>query len=212
MHDLASGRLPHVSWLHPSLVASEHPGYSSAQAGEQVARHVVEALISHPKTWRRTALLITWDENGGFFDHVAPPVAPHGTKGEYLTVARLPSAKDNDAQGIRGPIGLGFRVPTIVVSPFSRGGLVCSDIFDHTSMLRFLETRFRARVPNLSHWRRRVTGDLTAAFNFAATPSYGRPRLAPAGSGGACTKPTPVTAQGAFPRQSKGRRRKPSGL
>ena len=212
MHDLSSGRLPQVSWLHTSLEASEHPGYSSAVTGEQVARQVIEALISHPKTWRRTALFITWDENGGFFDHVAPPVAPRGTRGEYLTVAHLPSASDNDAEGIRGPIGLGFRVPMIVVSPFSRGGLVCPDTFDHTSMLRFLETRFRARVPNLSTWRRRHTGDLTKAFNFDAAPRYGRPRLPHAAGGGACTSPTPVpVTQGPFPRQARGHRRRPSG-
>ena len=66
-----------------------------------------------------------------------------------------------------GPIGLGFRVPMIVMSPFSRGGFLCSDTFDHTSMLRFLETRFGVEVPNLSAWRREVTGDLTSAFNFA---------------------------------------------
>jgi phospholipase C len=65
-----------------------------------------------------------------------------------------------------GPIGLGFRVPTLVISPFSRGGFVSSDLFDHTSILRFLETRFGAEVPNLSAWRRATVGDLSSAFNF----------------------------------------------
>src|SRR5207244_5731476 len=96
--------------------------------------------------------------------HVAPPVPPPHTPGEELSTAKLPA----EAQGIRGPIGLGFRVPLLVVSPYSRGGLVCSDTFDHTSLLRFLETRFGVEVPNLSAWRRSVTGDLTAVFNFAA--------------------------------------------
>jgi hypothetical protein len=68
----------------------------------------------------------------------------------------------------KGPIGLGFRVPMLIVSPFSTGGFVCSDTFDHTSLLRFLETRFGPEVPNLSAWRRSVTDDLTSAFNFAA--------------------------------------------
>ena len=135
---------------------------------------IVKAVMSNPKVWRKTALFITWDENGGFFDHVAPPAAPRGTKGEYLTVANLPAA----ANGIRGPIGLGFRVPMLIVSPFTRGGLVSSDTFDHTSMLRFVETRFGVEVPNLSAWRRRVTGDLTSAFNFAAKPNDGKPKLA----------------------------------
>ncbi len=65
----------------------------------------------------------------------------------------------------------------LVVSPFARGGLVCSDTFDHTSTLRFLESRFGVEVPNLSQWRRSVTGDLTSAFNFAAKPKVGHPGL-----------------------------------
>jgi phospholipase C len=100
----------------------------------------------------------------------------------------------------------------IVVSPFSRGGLVCSDTFDHTSTLRFLETRFRARVPNLTAWRRRKTGDLTSAFNFAARPKYGQPSLpTPAGSSQCTAKPLPVTP-GPFPKQQKGHRKRPSGI
>jgi phospholipase C len=208
MSDLEHKRLPKVSWLLLGIGETEHPQYSSPQAGETGARQVIEALVAHPDVWRKTALFITWDENGGFFDHVAPPVAPKGTRGEYLTVGKLPKAAD----GIRGPIGLGFRVPMLVVSPFSRGGLVCSDTFDHTSTLRFLETRFRVRVPNLSRWRRKTTGDLTSAFNFAARPNHGRPAL-PGPGAALCTgaPAVPVTPQ-PFPKQAKGRRRRPSGI
>jgi len=78
--------------------------------------------------------------------------------------------------GVSGPIGLGFRVPTMIVSPFSRGGFVSSDLFDHTSMLRFIETRFGAEVPNLSAWRRATVGDMTSAFNFTK-PDYSIPNL-----------------------------------
>jgi phospholipase C len=211
MSDLAHNRLPQVSWLTPGLSATEHPGFSTPLAGEIAARQIVEALVSHPKIWAKTALFITWDENGGFFDHVTPPTPPKGTRGEFVTVAKLPAA----AEGIRGPIGLGFRVPMIVVSPFSRGGLVSSQVFDHTSTLRFIETRFGVEVPNLSAWRRRVTGDLTAAFNFAAPPRPGRPNLPqPDGSDtGACTAPTPAPFTGGpFPKQEKGRRGRPSGI
>ncbi|HEY3725920.1 MAG TPA: alkaline phosphatase family protein [Solirubrobacteraceae bacterium] len=211
MSDLSHDRLPKVSWLATSLVENEHPGFSAAVSGETAASQIVQALISHPKVWRKTALFITWDENGGFFDHVPPPVAPPGTAGEYLTVSPLPAA----AGGIHGPIGLGFRVPMLIVSPFSRGGLVCSDVFDHTSMLRFLETRFGVEVPNLSNWRRRVTGDLTGAFNFAAKPDDGRPRLsAPAmASTLSCGTPKPVTVSHmGIPRQEKGTRKRPSGV
>jgi phospholipase C len=209
LSDLSSNRLPQVSWLLLGLGQTEHPGFSSPQAGEVGARQVVESIVSHPEIWKKTALFITWDENGGFFDHVAPPTPPKGTAGEFLTVGQLPAA----ASGIRGPIGLGFRVPMLVVSPFSRGGLVCPDVFDHTSTLRFLETRFGVRVPNLSAWRRRTTGDLTSAFNFAATPNHSRPSLPTPTTGAGCTAYPPVAAvKQPFPKQAKGKRGRPSGI
>ncbi len=208
--DLESGKLPQVSWLLTGIEQTEHPGYSTAIQGESAARQIVEAIMAKPEIWKRTALFITWDENGGFFDHVTPPTPPKGTAGEYLTVSKLPSA----ASGIRGPIGLGFRVPMLVVSPFSRGGLVCTDVFDHTSTLRFLETRFGVEVPNLSKWRRHATGDLTGAFNFAATPRYSKPSLPNVTTGVTqCILPPPVAVQqGAFPKQPKGTRKHPSGI
>jgi phospholipase C len=155
---------------------TEHPP-APVSYGELAAAQILGALASNRSLWAHTALFITHDECGGFFDHVPPPTPPPGTPGEYLTSATLPPA----AGGIPGPIGLGFRVPMLVVSPFSRGGFVCSDVFDHTSPLRFLETRFGAEVPNLSAWRRGVTGDLTSAFNFVhpdrSVPALPRPRL-----------------------------------
>jgi phospholipase C len=151
-----------VSWVLAPLISSEHPPAPEIY-GEVVAAQVLNTLVSNPSVWAKTALLITYDENGGFFDHVPPATPAAGTAGEYLTVSPLPS----DAGGVAGPIGLGFRVPMLVVSPFSRGGFVCHDTFDHTSTLRLLETRFGAEVPNLTAWRRSVTGDLTSAFNFA---------------------------------------------
>jgi phospholipase C len=162
MADVAAGALPQVSWVYTTIVESEHPP-APVTYGERVAADIVSALTSNPELWAKTALLITWDENGGFFDHVPPPTPPEGTPGEYVTAATLPDA----AMGIRGPIGLGLRVPMLVVSPFARGGFVCSERFDHTSVLRLLEARFGAEVPNLSKWRRDTVGDLTAAFNFA---------------------------------------------
>jgi phospholipase C len=174
--DVAAGTLPQVSWVLAPLISSEHPPAPEI-FGESVAAQVLNTLVSNPSLWAKTALFITYDENGGFFDHVPPPVAPAATAGEYLTVSPLPS----DAGGVAGPIGLGFRVPMLVVSPFSRGGFVCHNTFDHTSTLRFLETRFGAEVPNLSGWRRSVTGDLTSAFNFArvdtSVPSLPQPSM-----------------------------------
>jgi len=160
--DVQSGALPQVSWVYTTIVQSEHPP-APVTFGEKVTADIVQALTSNAELWKKTALVVTWDENGGFFDHVAPVVAPAGTPGEYVTAATLPEA----AQGIRGPIGLGFRVPTLIVSPFARGGFVSSERFDHTSILRLIEARFGAEVPNLSAWRRDVVGDLTAAVNFA---------------------------------------------
>jgi phospholipase C len=175
--DCATGRLPAVSWVLAPLINSEHPP-APVEYGQFATATVLKSLVSNPDLWARTALFITWDENGGFFDHVAPPTAPAGTPGEFLTVSPLPAA----AEGIAGPIGLGFRVPMLVVSPFSRGGFVASSTFDHTSMLRFLEARFGTPVPNLSAWRRGITGDLTSAFNFAAVdasvPALPKPSLA----------------------------------
>ncbi|HMD51890.1 MAG TPA: alkaline phosphatase family protein [Solirubrobacteraceae bacterium] len=160
--DLEHHELPQVSWVLESAFQTEHPGLSTAKLGEQAVADLLKMLLAHPGAWDKTALFLTWDENGGFFDHLAPPVAPPGTPGEYLTVPDLTGASG----GIEGPIGLGFRVPLLVLSPFSKGGFLCSETFDHTSLLRFLETRFGAEVPNLSAWRRAVTGDLTNAFNF----------------------------------------------
>ncbi len=209
--DIKHDKLPSVLWLLTNLQQTEHPGFSSAVAGEIAAAAIVKAVMSNPKVWRKTALFITWDENGGFFDHVAPPVAPKGTKDEYLTVSPLQAA----ANGIAGPLGLGFRVPMLIVSPFTRGGLVCSDTFDHTSMLRFVETRFGVEVPNLSAWRRGVTGDLTSAFNFAAVPNDGKPSLPVTHSAndGACSNAKPITVgASAFPHQEPGTRKRPSGI
>ena len=126
--------------------------------GEVVAAEIVNALTSNAELWSKTALIITWDENGGFFDHVEPPTPPPGTPVNMVTAAKLPEA----AQDIRGPIGLGFRVPALIVSPFARGGFISSDTFDHTSTLRLIEARFGAEVPNLSEWRRGAVGDWSA--------------------------------------------------
>jgi phospholipase C len=234
--DVLLGTLPQVSWILAPLLQSEHPP-APEEYGEVVAANVLNTLVSNPSVWSKTALFITHDENGGFFDHVPPPVAPAGTAGEFITASPLPS----DAGGVVGPIGLGFRVPLLIASPFARGGLVASDTFDHTSLLRFLETRFGAEVPNLSAWRRSVTGDLTSAFNFVkvdpSVPSLPQPSVldsriltsscavgAPlsliAGTSGISSlqqleeevvPPYPVTVNSAPPAQEPGGPSRPSG-
>lgn len=165
LSDAVSGNLPQVSWIIPSVVDSDHPP-SPSLFGENTLSAIINALTANPAAWAKTVLFSTYDENGGFFDHVPPVTAPPGTPGEYVTVPAVPDSTVEGNPAITGPIGLGFRVPMLVISPFSRGGFVSSDLFDHTSVLRFLETRFGAEVPNLSAWRRATVGDMTSAFNF----------------------------------------------
>ncbi len=173
--DVASGNLPQVSWLIGSVVTSDHPP-APAIFGENILSLIITALSANPALWAKTVLFVNYDENGGFFDHVPPVTAPPGTPGEYVTAPAVPDPTVAGNPAVSGPIGLGFRVPMLIISPFSRGGLVSSDLFDHTSVLRFLETRFGAEVPNLSAWRRATVGDLTSAFNFKS-PDHSIPSL-----------------------------------
>jgi phospholipase C len=171
--DAASNNLPQVSWVLSSIVDSDHPP-APTTFGESTLSLIVQALTANPVAWAKTALFVTYDENGGFFDHVPPVTAPPGTPGEWVTAPSVPDP--SAAGGVSGPIGLGIRVPTLILSPFSRGGFISSDMFDHTSILRFLETRFGAEVPNLSAWRRQTVGDMTSAFNFTKV-DYSVPSL-----------------------------------
>jgi phospholipase C len=161
LSDLRTGNIPQVTWIVPPSTLSEHPDYLPA-AGEDHTAQVLAALWSNPKLWARTAVIINYDENDGLFDHVAPPTPPAGTPDEFI-------------DGL--PIGLGFRVPCFVISPFSRGGYVCGTTFDHTSTLKLIEARFGVEVPNLSKWRRETVGDLTTAFGFGAPPRLDLPRM-----------------------------------
>jgi phospholipase C len=142
------------------VVTSEHPP-APVTHGEVVTAQVLNALVSNQSLWERTALLITYDENGGFFDHLPPPTAPAGVTGEFVTTGLVPATD---------PIGLGFRVPTLVVSPFSWGGFVYNGTLDHVSTLKLLAARFGVTVPNLipGGWRDTTVGDMTGAFNFAS--------------------------------------------
>jgi phospholipase C len=173
--DVLNHQLPQVSWILASSSNCEHPS-SSPNAGANFTSMVLNALTADMSIWSKTLFLLTYDENDGFFDHVPPPTAPPGTTDEYIdpvTAAKNISATD----GFSGPVGLGFRVPMLVISPLTRGGLACSETFDHTSMLRLLETRFGIPESNISEWRRTTSGDLTAALGCMTKPSYGFPTL-----------------------------------
>jgi len=187
--DVMRGTLPQVSWLAPPEGWDEHPSGSPVR-GMYYTQMVLEALASNPEVWSRTALFLMYDENDGFFDHVIPPYAPLGTPGEYLTA----KAGVGEGQGPNaGPVGLGVRVPCLVMSPFSRGGHIASEVFDHTSQLKFLGARFGIEVPGISKWRDSVVGDLTSTL-FQAPPNFEMPPLpkvavaAVAGSDGSCNE------------------------
>ena len=181
--DVKAGTLPAVSWIIPSVFTCEHPALPPAMGALGILE-VLDVLTSNPDLWAKTALIVSYDENGGFFDHVVPPTAPAGTPGEFISDAAM--GRIHDAAGISGPVGLGFRVPCLVISPYSRGGLVSDDMFDHTSQLRLLEKRFgvpvprrdtQAQVPGLSAWRLSTVKDLSAAFDFGTPPEDSPPDL-----------------------------------
>lgn len=166
--DIAAGKLPQVSWIVAPATYSEHPGPSSPVQGAWYTQEVLNALTANPDIWSRTVLLINFDENDGFFDHVPPPCAPAYDGGVLAGGATM--SADGEYHTDQHPYGPGPRVPMYVVSPWSRGGWVNSQVFDHTSVLRFLEARFGVAETNISAFRRAVCGDLTSAFNFV-TPN-----------------------------------------
>jgi len=179
--DVLSGALPQVSYIVAPAADSEHPGPSSPAQGADYTARVIDALTTDPKVWARTVLLVMFDENDGFFDHVPPPAPPSiatdgtvlgastvDTAGEYHHVRNPTEAKAERDELMGRPYGLGPRVPLYVLSPWSRGGWVNSQVFDHTSVIRFMEARFGVKEPNISPWRRAVCGDLTSAFDFKA--------------------------------------------
>jgi phospholipase C len=150
--DCAAGTLPTVSWIVSSYRYSEHPQARPVD-GAAYTEGVLKALWQNPELWESTVVLIDFDENDGFFDHVLPPFPAPGTAGEYV-------------DGL--PVGLGPRVPMMVVSPWSHGGWINSQVFDHTSVIRFLEKVTGVQEPNISAWRRSICGDLTSCFDFTS--------------------------------------------
>ena len=174
--DVMDSKLPEVSWIVAPAAMSEHPGASTPLQGADYTARVLDALTANPDVWARTVLLINFDENDGLFDHVPPPAPPARVEGRVLGGTTIPADDEyhahsqgaEDAAYLGRPYGLGMRVPLYVVSPWSVGGHVASEVFDHTSVLRFLEARFGVREPNISAWRRAVCGDLTSCFDFRA--------------------------------------------
>jgi phospholipase C len=158
--DVQQGTLPQVSWLVAPYIMSEHPAASPAY-GESLTARMLGVLAANPAVWSKTVFIVNYDENGGFFDHAAAHLPAISRNLGLSTV-------DTSTENYNGvPVGLGVRVPMFVISPWSRGGWVNSQVFDHTSVLRFLEQRFGVAEANISAWRRAVCGDLTSALEFA---------------------------------------------
>lgn len=188
--DVMAGDLPQVVHIIAPAKASEHPGPSSPAQGADYTARVLDALTANPEIWGRTVLFLMFDENDGYFDHAPPPAPPsRDATGALLGASTIDLAGEHHLKAGRTrpaidrpefmgrPYGLGPRTPMYVISPWSRGGFVSSEVFDHTSVIRFLERRFGVMEPNISPWRRAVCGDLTSCFDFK-TPN--RPAPLPA--------------------------------
>ncbi len=208
--DVVAGTLPQVSWVVTNQAFSEHPEGAPNDGAYYIAR-VLDALNTDPDTFNSTLVIVNYDENDGQFDHVPPPVPTPGTRDEFYAEVSGPLADAGVTESL--PVGLGFRVPLLLISPWTRGGWVTSEVSDHTSVIQFLEKWTGAMgspaiCPNISAWRRSVCGDLTSAFDFTR-PIYGLPKLPkttvigdPAGG---AYDPQPVT--NAMPTQEKGAKR-----
>ncbi|MGT2463437.1 phosphocholine-specific phospholipase C [Sinomonas atrocyanea] len=171
--DVARGTLPQVSYIVAPEAYTEHSNWP-ADYGAWYTANILDILTANPDVWSKTAVFFMYDENDGFYDHIVPPhpntpqipgASTVPTDGEWYDGRMTYSGKAD----VPGHFGLGVRVPMIVVSPWSMGGWVCSETFDHTSIVRFLEARFGVKSPNITPWRRAVCGDLTSAFDFSAT-------------------------------------------
>jgi phospholipase C len=178
--DVQEGKLPAVSWLVPPENYSDHP--SSAWYGQWYLSEVLEILTQDPAVWAKTIFILTYDENDGYYDHVPPFQPPHpdrpatgkasaglDTRAEHVDLEADRKRVRSEARG--NAIGLGFRVPMVIASPWSRGGRVCSQVFDHTSVVQFMEKWLAGKTArpvmetNITAWRRAVCGDLTSAFH-----------------------------------------------
>jgi phospholipase C len=137
---LASGMIGQVNWLRPGALNSEHPGLSSVHGGADWTRKVVNAILNSPY-WPESAIFITYDDFGGFYDHVAPPELDR--------------------------FGLGFRVPAFVISPYAKKGVVVHETLEVSSILRFVEKNFG--LPTMTA-RDAAASDFTSAFDFSQAP------------------------------------------
>ncbi|MFC4031675.1 phosphocholine-specific phospholipase C [Streptomyces polygonati] len=204
--DVLAGTLPRVSWLVTNQRFSEHPDGAPTD-GAYYVHEVLKALNADPDVFNSTLVIINFDENDGQFDHVPPPVPAPGEADEFVP------GTDLSKYGLTAPapVGLGFRVPLLLVSPWTRGGWVTSEVSDHTSVIQFMEKWSGALgkpaiCPNISAWRRRVCGDLTSAFDFTS-PVFGLPKLPDLAPIGEPVGYNPPVTTNTMPQQEPGTKR-----
>ena len=175
--DVANDRLPQVSWIVGPAWLSEHASNHPAD-GEALSAQLLSVLGKNPDVYKKTAFILNYDEGGQFVDHHWTPLPPKDRSDGLSTVDVTGELTIKEEFNIPAgnPIGLGFRVPLFLVSPWTRGDYVFSQVSDHTSVIQFIEKRFGVHCPNISPWRRAVTSDLTAAFDFE-NPDYSWPTL-----------------------------------
>lgn len=189
--DVNEGKLPTVSYLAAPQNFSDHP--SAPWYGAWYISETLDILTKNPEVWKKTIFILCYDENDGYYDHIPPFSIPNpfktnsgkvsegiDIKAEYVTLgqdeSQVPKA---NARG--GAIGLGFRVPLVVASPWSRGGKVCSQVFDHTSIIRFLEeftshkSGKEVRETNITEWRRTICGNMSTVFQPYDPSVYNKP-------------------------------------
>jgi len=182
--DVKSGELPAVSWLVAPQCFSDHP--SAPMYGAWYVSEILNILTENPEVWKKTIFILNYDENDGYFDHIPPFVAPNPAdarsgktsagldySGEYVSLEQELASGEKKEHATEGPVGLGYRVPLIIASPWSKGGWVNSEVCDITSTIQFMEYFFDKKLGkdvkehNISSWRRAITGDLTSAFRQA---------------------------------------------
>jgi phospholipase C len=161
--DVKKGTLPQVSWISAPAGYTEHSDWPINYGAWYISK-IFDILVSNPELFSKTVFIVNYDEADGSFDHIVPPSPPQTPANGASTVSIENEIVTTSTPN--GPIGLGQRVPLIVISPWSKGGYVNSQVFDHTSVIKFIEKRFGVMEPNISPWRRAVAGDLTSAFNF----------------------------------------------
>ena len=215
--DVQNGTLPQVSWLVAPYGYSEHPAAPNGYGAWYISQ-VLDILTANPEVFSKTVFIINYDENDGSFDHLPAPVpaiSTDGSDGATTVTANYeqvpPGSISSSTPAL--PLGFGFRVPFLVVSPWSKGGYVNSQLSDHTSVIKFIEKRFGVHCPNITPWRRAVTSDLTSCFNFANPSNYPvnlpdtstwLPVELPAGGGSSLTPTSLSQITAGIPQQEQG--------